>query len=428
MGDEQQRMAAYLPHAGGGSDRHHAGHIPITWNGSPWGLTGLSFLNTLFAIMTLGIYGFWGRTEVRKRIWSSIHLADEPLAYTGTGKELFLGFLIVFGVVLLPTLAMTLGSLFAFGPHSMGNTITQIVIAVVFVFLGGVALYRARRYRLARTNWRGIRGSLEGSSWAFGWTNFWTMMIVPAVAAVVAGGFYLAVLRGQTAVPPAVLMQQYWFWFIGAYFLTIVFWLLLVPWRTTKLNRHITNEMAFGSRPFAFTGSSRPLYLRFVARWVGVLILAVSAPAALYFWIGQNRMGEFMAANAPGGKPVPMTTREFVGFLIILAIAFLIYTVITAWYKAAEANYFASVTSYEGQPFKLSVTALGLIGLVLVNTLITIFSLGILRPVAMARTARYFVSNFALDGPVDVRAIAQSQAAMSKTGEGLAQAFDVDAF
>ena len=73
--------------------------LPVTWVGSPWSLAGLSFLNFFLTIVTLGTYGFWGRTEVRKRIWSSVRLAGEPLEYTGTGKELFLGFLFANGSV-----------------------------------------------------------------------------------------------------------------------------------------------------------------------------------------------------------------------------------------------------------------------------------------------------------------------------------------
>ena len=69
-----------------------------------------------------------------------------------------------------------------------------------------------------------------------------------------------------------------------------------------------------------------------------------------------------------------------------------------------------------------------MIGLVVTNILLTLVSLGILRPVAMARTAKYFVDNLSLDGPIDVAGIAQSTAARSRTGEGLAQAFDIDAF
>ena len=215
------------------------------------------------------------------------------------------------------------------------------------------------------------------------------------------------------------------------YLAAIILWLLLTPWRTTKLQRHITNEMAFGSRPFAFEGSSRPLYLRFIARWFGVLILAIATPAAIYFAIGAGKVA-LLAANSNSRAPAPpeaQLTGTEIGLVIAIVIAaFLLYSVLTAWYKAVEANYFASVTRYEGQPFKLSITAFGLIGLIVTNILITALSLGILRPVAMARTARYFVENMSLDGPIDVAGIAQSTAARSKTGEGLAQAFDIDAF
>jgi uncharacterized membrane protein YjgN (DUF898 family) len=399
-------------------------------------LTGLSFLNVLLAVVTLGIYQFWGRTEVRRRIWSSVHIADEPLAYTGTGKELFLGFLIVFGVVLLPTLAISIGGLLAFGPNSPGYAATQMVMAVVFLFLGGVAIYRARRYRLSRTNWRGIRGSLEGSSWGYGWTSFWTAMIVPVLAVSALGALFFVVTSNSGTRAPtlpvssqvSMFLLQYGRWVVVAYIAAILLWLLLVPWRTTKLQRIITNDMAFGSRPFSFNGSARPLYLRFIARWIGVLLLAVVTPAIIYVWLGAERASVVFAPRSPGAPPTTLSTRETLGILAILAIAFILYSVITAWYKAAESRYYASVTSYEGQSFSLSITAWGLIGLFIINALITIVSLGILRPVAMARTAKYFTENLALTGPIDVRAIAQSQAAMSKTGEGLAQAFDVDAF
>ena len=58
------------------------------------GLIGLSIVNFILRILTLGIYHFWGKTEVRRRIWSAVRLNGEPLEYTGTGKELFIGFLV----------------------------------------------------------------------------------------------------------------------------------------------------------------------------------------------------------------------------------------------------------------------------------------------------------------------------------------------
>ena len=404
----------------------------LRWDGPTWSLTGLGFLNFFLSVITLGIYGFWGRTEVRKRIWSSIELYGEPLAYTGTGKELFLGFLVVFGIVLVPVLLLTIGTLIAFGPKSPAQTVVQLTLGIGFIFLGGVASYRARRYRMSRTAWRGIRGSLEGSSGTYGWATFWTTLLVPLISAILFGIWYLANfgfaapnLPNQAA--QGAFLAANWFWIAALYFILIVGSLLIVPWRTTKLNRHITNDMAFGSRPFTFTGSSKPLYARFIARWVGVLILFIATPAAIYLWIGKARFAA-IGIGSQTGRPVPLTGSEIGGIIALLFLASILYSILTAWYKARELNYFASVTRYDGQPFRLAVTARGLIWLVLTNAPLTLFTLGIMRPVAQARTAKYIVENMSLEGPIDFNAIAQSTAQRSKTGEGLAQAFDVDAF
>ena len=74
----------------------------ISWVHPPGGFLGLSILNGLLRILTLGVYHFWGKTEVRQRIWSAVRIDGEPLDYRGTGGELFRGFLIVFFLILLP--------------------------------------------------------------------------------------------------------------------------------------------------------------------------------------------------------------------------------------------------------------------------------------------------------------------------------------
>jgi uncharacterized membrane protein YjgN (DUF898 family) len=411
---------------------HKSSAPEFSWSGPTWQLAGLGLFNFFMNIITLGVYGFWGRTEVRKRVWSSVHLNGEPLAYTGTGKELFLGFLIVFALVLVPTLALTLVALVAFGPNSAGYTVLQIAMGMTFLLLGGVASYRARRYRLARTAWRGIRGSLEGSSWTYGLTSFWLTMLVPFVTLLLGGLLYLANFGfGLPELDDQIARQAFfyknWIWLVALYAFFILGSLFIVPWRTTNLTRRMTNEMAFGSVPFTFDGTARALYARFIARWAGVALLFIATPGAIYAWIGQARFAAMATANQ-AGIPFRLTGRELAGVLLILFIASMLYSVLSAWYKSRELNYFAESTSYSGAPFKLDVTARGLIWLVLTNAPVTLFSLGILRPVAQARTAKYIVENLALNGPIDFAAIAQSEAARSKTGEGLAQAFDVDAF
>src|SRR5689334_11823780 len=66
------------------------------------GLGRIALLNALLMVLTLTVYRFWAKTNVRRHIWSCVHINGEPLEYTGRGVELFLGFLIVFGLFFLP--------------------------------------------------------------------------------------------------------------------------------------------------------------------------------------------------------------------------------------------------------------------------------------------------------------------------------------
>ncbi len=209
--------------------------IKLSWK-QPTGLYGLSLVNFLLRIVTLGIYGFWARTEVRKRIWSAVRIEGEPLHYTGTGKELFLGFIVVFFLVLVPIMVVTTGVLVAFRNSPVGSIYMLALYAFIF-FLVGIAIYRAQRYRMSRTRWRSIRGAIVGSANAYGWTYFWT----------------------------------------GIASLFTLGWAL--PWRSTKLQGIMTRDMRFGSEPFRFDASSGPLYARFAVLWVAaVLIYARHGP------------------------------------------------------------------------------------------------------------------------------------------------------
>ena len=356
--------------------------VTIVWSGSPWSLAGLGFINLVLTILTIGIYQFWGKTEVRRRIWSSVRINGEPLEYTGTGKELFLGFLVVFFLVLIPILLVSFGAQLVLGPALA--PVIALPLYIVFFFLIGVAVYRARRYRLSRTRWRGVRSALVGSPMKYAWAHFLTILLVP---------FTLG-------------------------------W--ITPWRSNMLHRRITNESRFGDRPFTYTGSSGRLYFPFLMIWVGGL-LAIGAYSAAVFWLFGNKFAAQAEAAQTGTPPVPLTMTEnatLIGLAFLMLFAFSLFG---AWYYTRSLRTFTEYTSFEGAKFKLDISVPSMLGLAVTNYFLTLLTLGILRPVAEARLAKYLVDHLSVDGTVDFASIAQSQQALSKTGEGLATAFDIDA-
>src|SRR3974390_3339544 len=91
-------------------------------------------------MFTLGIYRFWLTTDIRRFLWSNTAVADETFEYTGTARELLLGFLIAIAV-LLPLYAGFFLLTLALG---QGWSLASIL---VLTFLSHYAVFRARRYR-----------------------------------------------------------------------------------------------------------------------------------------------------------------------------------------------------------------------------------------------------------------------------------------
>jgi uncharacterized membrane protein YjgN (DUF898 family) len=352
----------------------------ITWVHPPGGFAGLSVLNGFLRILTLGVYHFWGKTEVRQRIWSAVRIDGEPIEYRGTGGELFRGFLIVFFLILLPMVLASFGSSLLLPPAWQG--VYQMAFWGVLFLLSGIGIYRARRYRLSRTRWRGIRGGLSGHSTGFAWTYVWTAMLVPLT--------------------------------LG--------WIL--PWRAVRLQRALSNDTRFGDNAFTFSGVAGPLYKRFWLVWVSSIVLVFAAIGAIGAIVGLS-----MPQGGAGPPRMPQIgSAKVVGIIAVILGAFLIFAMIRAWYSSRMLNYFAEHTKLQGTGFTLKATAPSLVWLTASNYLIRVFSLGFLSAVTEARSMRYIIDRLSCDGAIVFERIGQNPDALLKRGEGLAEAFNVDAF
>jgi uncharacterized membrane protein YjgN (DUF898 family) len=144
---------------------------PIEFTGRRLPLMWLLLKNSLLTVMTIGIYRFWAKTQVRRFFWGHVGIQGDGLEYSGLPSELFIGFLIAI-TVLVP-----LGSIYGtvdalLGPEdAMARGILEFANLIVFLTLLQIAFYRMWRYRLTRTAWRGIRFGLDGSTWHYLWLS-----------------------------------------------------------------------------------------------------------------------------------------------------------------------------------------------------------------------------------------------------------------
>ncbi len=266
------------------------------------------------------------------------------------------------------------------------------LLYLLIFLLWGAALYRARRYQLSRTLWRGIRGTLVGSSMIYSLTYFGSMLA-----------------RG---------MSLGW----------------TTPVLNTVLQEQIIGDMRFGDLAFKFKGRAGPLYPTYALCWfLSLLALIVFAfvfgaeVAALFGPEVEKVFDEYFQTRLQAnirtdfdGQHGSWRFSAFPSWRCSWS-----FPCCGRFTRRRNLRPLPAYTRAGNATFKLNATAGSLISLVIVNLLILIFTLGIGRPFMQQRLIRYMCDRLEVVGTIDVHRIAQSQAALDRTGEGLADAFDL---
>lgn len=124
------------------------------------GLRQMVVKGFLLTVATAGIYRFWYINNIRKYFWSRTLVDGSPAVYTGRGKDLFLGTLVAAGILVAIQIFILAAVFLSASPEPNVGLFIYPILFVLVPF----ALYRARRYRVRRTTWRGMRFGQDGSA------------------------------------------------------------------------------------------------------------------------------------------------------------------------------------------------------------------------------------------------------------------------
>jgi uncharacterized membrane protein YjgN (DUF898 family) len=135
-------------------------------------------------LITLGFYRFWLATDIRRHLWANTVVDGDAAEYTGRGKELLIGFL--FAMAILVPIYLTYFLIGVEAEHLLLRVeaeqlkaLAGVPLVIAFFAFGQFAIYRARRYRLTRTVWRGVRFWMDGSGWSYaGRSMLWALLVV----------------------------------------------------------------------------------------------------------------------------------------------------------------------------------------------------------------------------------------------------------
>ena len=129
----------------------------FSYLGTGGDLFKIQIVNFILTAITFGFYYPWAKAKKLQYLYSTTTIDDHPFAFTGTGKEMFKGFIravillvIVYGILLF--------TLFVLKMPLLGGILFDLAIIAIIP----VAIHGAYKYRMAKTVWKGIRFGYTG--------------------------------------------------------------------------------------------------------------------------------------------------------------------------------------------------------------------------------------------------------------------------
>jgi uncharacterized membrane protein YjgN (DUF898 family) len=261
--------------------------MTMRYHGTGGSLFSLVLLNGLLSIATLGLYSFWARSKVREFHYSHTELDGDRFAYHGTGKELWIGsikasfvlFAVFIGLSILANLI---------DPGGQDPTTVTLLTLAIYGIIGlliPIAVNGARRYRLSRSSWRGIRFSYHGR-----WQEYLALSAGGAFLSVVTLGLYLPIFQNRK--------QEY-----------------------------LVSNTQFGSEPFLYRGSPRDLYPEYLKALVltiptlGLSWVWYAAFKHRFFWMNTMMRGARFRSTVTGGELLTLSLTNIAMTVFTLGLA-----------------------------------------------------------------------------------------------------------
>jgi uncharacterized membrane protein YjgN (DUF898 family) len=193
------------------------------------GFIRLVMRGALLELVTFGFYRFWLATDMRRHLWSHTSVDGDAPEYLGTAKELLIGFLFAMAI-LVPIYA----AYFWLGVEAeLYQAFASIPLVLFYYIFMHFAVYRARRYRLTRTVWRGVRFSMTGSGLNYAWrVGLWSLLVIVSLG-------------------------------------------IALPWRQAALERFKMRYTAYGHLRGAFDGTGGQLFKAGWGLWLALWVLAL---------------------------------------------------------------------------------------------------------------------------------------------------------
>jgi uncharacterized membrane protein YjgN (DUF898 family) len=346
---------------------------PFEFSGKGGEYFRIWIVNLALTIITLGIYSAWAKVRRLQYFHRNTTLLGNSFDYHGSPIAILKGRLIGLGLLAGYNLA------FAFN-MALGMSVFFLLIAAL-----PWLVQRSVCFKLHNSSYRGLRFRFNGTvGGAYGVLLGWPLLNLPALG-------------------------------------------LLTPLVQQRLKAYLHGNSAFGVTSFNFSagaGEFYRLFLKLLGMIVIPLIVFVTASAMLNVFGGMGSM-----PDVAGARKDPAQMQKIIMPMIIATMMFYLtlFLVIGPWFAARMQNLVWNRTALAQHTFTSRVRARDLLLLYVTNFIAIVLTLGLFKPFADIRLAKYRLTHMALQtqGNMD-EFFAHEQQAVTALGEETAHLFDVD--
>jgi uncharacterized membrane protein YjgN (DUF898 family) len=340
-------------------------------------------VNLLLTIVTLGIYSAWAKVRKTRYLLSNTRLDGAAFQYHGRPGAILRGRLLVGAFAVAYSLAGRI------------SITAGIVAASVLGLLAPWLFFKAMRFKLTNTSWRGVRFGFDSTAGAS------YIALAPGVVMWVLLATQVATLR---PVSPGEQPAMAGFFFMYSVFLA------LVPLLHARLKAYQHRATTWGDVRFDFepsTGAFYKLYAKtFLVALAPVLVIGVGVAVVVGVYAS--------------GRPAPgPSTEAMLPFFVAMYAAMLVAYVFVFAYFSARAQRLVWERTHGG-PFAFStrITAWGLIGIWMKNGILTLLTVGLYWPWAAVDIARYQIACTDIECTGSLDAIAAGAGAVERSAAG----------
>lgn len=284
-------------------------------------------------MFTLGIYRFWLATDIRRFFWANTEIDGRSFEYSGSAVELLRGFLIAIALI-LPIYTIFFITVLDFGDY---GTLMTLLAILALVFLSQYGIYLARRYRLTRTVFRGLRFHQTGSAlhysicavWWWGWTVLTFGFAYPFTRAALERfkmrNTWYGDLQGR-------FEGKGWYLFVRGFLMWLavlipalmtLFSILSINWSRVTATARGGGDV-LGRIEKVSPGFADTIVFALLTGILCLVLIAALLPAfhalVMRWWISGIRFGDITLASRLRTRDVYVAYLRFIGWLVLFAL------------------------------------------------------------------------------------------------------------